>query len=1178
MKGLSVLLQEDPGFNALIEKIEKQHRKIMIYGLSESQRAYVTSAIWDSSQKSQLIITPDSLTARRLWEDLKFFLPGENVYIFPVGEILPYEVAAHSTEITAQRLMVMEKLLSGERAVVIAPVNALFQKLVPSRVFEELSFTVAVGDTLNVRDFSEKLVIMGYERVDMIEGHGHFSIRGGIIDVFPLTADSPYRIELFDDEVDSIRLFDIFSQRSIVKVEKVNIFPAREMILTRQMAEQGRNKIARELDERIKLFQRINKPESGDNLKERISHHLALMEENLYFEGLEMYISYFYDRTNTIMDYFKCGVLTSIYDPERVIEASRLFSTEHEEIYKQLLEKGQILASQSNVYHSSEELLMLLSQNSSLYFSHLPVRIDDFPVDEEMTFASRAMHPFYGKIDLLVDDIKTWRKKGFRIILLAGTEDRGRRFRNNLQDNDIDPLFLKSIPDVIPPGTVVVTEGSVEKGFEFPGVGLVVVSDWEIFGKAKKKKSIKRKADDGIRISTFSELSVGDYVVHVNHGIGRYTGIKTIEIQGNRRDYIGVKYHGGDMLYIPTDQVHLIQKYIGSDDSPPKLNKLGGLEWARVKNRVKESIRDMADDLIKLYAAREAVKGYAFSPDTPWQKEFEDLFPYEETPDQLQAVEEVKRDMERPRPMDRLLCGDVGYGKTEVALRAAFKAVMDGKQVGVLVPTTILAQQHYQTFTERFAGFPVTLGLLSRFKTHREQREVIAGLKTGTVDIVIGTHRLLQKDVKFKNLGLLIVDEEQRFGVAHKERLKQMRKNVDVLTLTATPIPRTLHMALSGIRDMSLIETPPEDRYPVQTYVLEYNDLLVREAILRELARKGQVYYVYNRIDTIDKEAARIASLVPEARIAVAHGQMKESELEQVMLDFYEGKYDILVCTTIIESGLDIPNVNTLIVTHGDKLGLSQLYQLRGRVGRSNRVAYAYITYHKGRRLTEIAQKRLQAIRDFTEFGAGFKIAMRDLEIRGAGNLLGPQQHGHMMAVGYELYCKLLNETIKELRGEVVSEEIEPAVDFQVSAYIDDGYIQLQDQKIEFYKRIAGAGSIEEIYGIEEEMEDRFGDIPENVRNLLEIAVIKIMARELGIISIVQNGDSVTFTTGEFLKNQEDDIKKLVNRYPRRFDLSRGKAMSFTYRAKDAKGYHLLKKVRKILEELKTFNSEGIVV
>jgi len=1153
--------------------------KTIIYGLSDSQRAYITSLISKSTKKSQLIITPDSTSAKKLHEDLNFFLPNCNVYLYPIDEVLPYELAAHSSDITAQRLNVMGKLLLGENCIIIAPVQALFRKLPPPTLFEKLSFSLDFDSQFDIETYSNRLVTMGYERADMVDGMGQFSIRGGIVDIFPLTAENPIRIELFGDEIDSIRIFDVVDQRSITKIERANIFPAKEIIIPEDVAKEGIYKISAELEERIQLYKKLNMTEHIKRLEERVSHHLSLISENIHFNEIALYLSYFFETASTIYDYFQTDVCVSIFDPERIINISREFSLEQEEIYKNLFEEGHILTSQSNIYFSDEDLLLYLSEIVSSYYRKLPGGTEVFSIDKEISFSVKTMHPFYGKINLLIDEIKSWLKANQKIVLLSGTKDRGKRIKEVLGENGLNSVQLDVFPDKFPRGRIFIIEGSIEKGFELPGLGFVIISDWEIFGKTRKKRSIKVQSDESIDIASFADLNEGDYVVHVNHGIGKYLGIKTLEVQDNLKDYLSIRYRGGDMLYIPTDQVNLIQKYIGAaKDKSPRLNKLGGTEWARTKGKVKDSVKEMAEELIKLYAAREAVEGFAFSPDTPWQKEFEDMFPYEETQDQMRSIMDVKKDMEKPKPMDRLICGDVGYGKTEVALRASFKSIMDGKQVGVLVPTTILAQQHYSTFTERFEKFPINIGLLSRFKTPKEQKEIIRGLKLGTVDIVIGTHRLLQKDIKFKNLGLLVVDEEQRFGVSHKESLKTLRQNVDVLTLTATPIPRTLHMALSRIRDMSLIKTPPEDRLPVQTYVLEYNDFIVKEAIRREIVRGGQVYYVHNRVETIGEEALKLSTLIPDAKICVAHGQMNENELEKIMFDFYKGKYDVMVCTTIIESGIDIPNVNTLIITDSDRLGLSTLYQLKGRVGRNSKIAYAYITYKKDKILSEIAQKRLQAIKEFTEFGAGFKIALRDLEIRGAGNLLGSQQHGHMMAVGYDLYSRLLDEAIKEIEGTQIKETIEPTIDFQLSAYIDDNFIQRTDQKVEFYKKIAGATSIKEIYDIEEEIEDIYGDIPEHTRNLLEIAVIKLMAVELGIDSIAQKGEEVIFSVREAPEIKGEALVELAGRYPRRLSFRGQETLGFIYKTRGLKGYALLRRVRKLLDELITFNKEKLIV
>ena len=778
-----------------------------------------------------------------------------------------------------------------------------------------------------------------------------------------------------------------------------------------------------------------------------------------------------------------------------------------------------MLPSQLKNNITNDELSKILTRFVRIGFSLLPKQAEAKPRNI-LNFSAKTMHMFKGRTDLLVTEIKTLLENSFTVVVFASTESRAAKINDMFKNQDIFAKMDDGLPNKIDSGAVIIARGALEAGFELTPVKLAVITDWEIYGQPKRTRIVRAQTQQGTKISHFSDLRPGDYIVHVNHGIGKYIGIKQLEVGGVRKDYLFVQYAGEDKLYVPSDQIGLIQKYLGAEGNAPKLYKLGGTEWHRVKQKVKESVKDLANDLIALYATRDSIPGFKYMPDTVWQSEFEDAFQYEETPDQLKTIEDIKKDMETPRPMDRLLCGDVGYGKTEVAVRAAFKAVMDNKQVAVLVPTTILAQQHYNTFTERFSGYPIQVEMLSRFKSAKEQKEILGKVKKGAVDVIIGTHRLLQSDIGFKELGLVIIDEEQRFGVIHKERLKQLRQTVDVLTLTATPIPRTLHMAMIGVRDMSILESPPEDRFPVQTYVLEFNLEIIADAIRREIDRGGQVYFVHNRVMDIDKTAHLLQDVVPEARIVVAHGQMREDQLERRMLDFIAAKYDILVCTTIIETGLDIPNVNTLIVDEGEKMGLSQLHQLRGRVGRSHRLAYAYFTYKKDKSLTEVAEKRLQAIREFTEFGAGFKIAMRDLEIRGAGNILGPEQHGHMMAVGFDMYCRLLDEAVHELKGSPADQLPEPTLDINLNAFISDRYISDPGTKIEVYKKIMRIENREDSGDLEEELVDRFGDIPEPVTNLICVARIKSLAVKVGVQNITHNKDSINIKFFE-----ESDIK-----------------------------------------------------
>jgi len=835
-------------------------------------------------------------------------------------------------------------------------------------------------------------------------------------------------------------------------------------------------------------------------LHEEIQYEIDRLREQQYFPGMYKYVSLLYPERHTLIDYVDRDTLLVIDEPARLAETAKQLEREEAEWTTSLLQEAKTLPGLdlSKPYES----LLVRAPFTTLYLTLFLRQIPHTQPQNIVNFMCRAMQNFHGQMNLLKAEMERWKKANARVVVLANGKERVERVRRVLGDYEIEePVIL---------------DGNLQYGFELPSVRLVVITEGEMFTqKSRKVRKTDKKIENAERIRSYTELKVGDYIVHVNHGIGKYMGIGTLEIGGIHKDYIHIMYAGGDKLSVPIDQIDLIQKYVGAEDKEPKIYKLGGSDWTRVKNKVRSSVRDIADDLIKLYAERQMTPGYAFSKDTPYQREFESMFPYEETPDQLRAIEEIKRDMEQPRPMDRLLCGDVGYGKTEVAIRAAFKAAMDGKQVAVLVPTTILAHQHYETFRERFSGYPFNIQVLNRFRTPKEQKETIKGLKQGTVDIVIGTHRLLSADVKFKDLGLLIVDEEQRFGVSHKEKLKRLKANVDVLTLTATPIPRTLHMSMLGVRDLSVIETPPENRFPVQTYVVEHSNALVREAIERELARGGQVYYVFNRVQGIIQMAEQISDLVPDARVAVAHGQMSEQELERTILDFLDGEYDVLVSTNIIETGIDIPNVNTLIVHDADKMGLSQLYQLRGRVGRSNRIAYAYFTYQRDKVLSEVAEKRLQAIKEFTELGSGLKIAMRDLAIRGAGNLLGAEQHGFIASVGFDLYSQMLAEEIRKRKAEMQGagpeeqEKIVTQIDLPVDAYLPSDYIYDSVQKIEIYKKVAAIRTLEEADDLHEEIEDRFGDLPQAVLNLLAVARLKVYGAEYGIVSITQKGDDI---------------------------------------------------------------------
>jgi len=1165
------VLRESPEFANIASGLERKTPSQVVLGLGGSMKSYVLSALYRAVPgRPFIVVTYSPQQAGRLGEDLATLLSPAEVMSFPALELWPHEEARESADVLSQRLAVKACLSRGRRALVVVPARAFARRLVPAEVFSEFSLTLKIGERHDRDSLITRFAGMGYERAELVERRGQFSARGDILDVFPPDSASPLRIEFFDDEIDSIREFDPASQRSSREVDHASLAPAREFLVSQNAREAGLARIEAQAAAQCKRLEGLGRVTEARSLRDRTDSALEKLREGLTFDGEDQYAPAFYGRLGTILDYAADPVVV-VDEPARLREAFVGFEAEVREAYATLLEAGRVLPMEVSLFASAEEAMACLGRYQRLEFVLLARGTDISNTDRVRSFSGKPASPYHGKFDLLVKDLKAWRRKKHRVVVVVSTEDRARRFREVMVENGIEATCVPSITDEVKPGNVIVSVGSLESGFELPSLRLVVLTDAELYGAERRKRRLPQAQSAGSRLAAFTDLRPGDYVVHVAHGIGRYMGIKTLEAAGAKRDYLLIQYAGEDRLYVPTDQIGLLQKYIGPEDSPPKLYKLGGTEWSRVKAKVKESVRDMARGLLELYAAREAIRGHAFSPDTPWQKEFEDAFPYEETPDQLNAIAEVKADMEKPRPMDRLLCGDVGYGKTEVAIRAAFKAVMDSKQVAVLVPTTILAQQHFTTFKDRFAGYPVRIAALSRFQSEAEQRDILKELRRGGIDIVIGTHRLLQPDVKFHDLGLVVVDEEQRFGVAHKEFLKELRKSVDVLTLTATPIPRTLHMALTGVRDMSVIETPPEDRFPVRTYVMEHDDTVIREAIVRELARGGQVYYVHNRVQTIDSAAMFLARLVPEARIGVAHGQMPEDRLEEVMLKFMDREYDVLVATTIIENGLDIPNVNTLVVTDADMLGLAQLYQLRGRVGRSNRVAYAYFMYRRDGVLSEVAEKRLSAIREFTDFGSGFKIAMRDLEIRGAGNLLGAEQHGHIAAVGFELYSRLVEEAVKELRGTTAAEEekTEPVIDLGVSAFIGDDYIADLRLKIEMYKKINAASTVDDVNDLEEEMEDRFGPAPEPCRNLLAIARIRAVARDIGVAQVASERDQVVVKLLPASRVSQDQVMEAVRANRGRVYANFGKSPSVRIRRDGLSDEDLLRLVEDTLQRVR---------
>lgn len=1167
-QGIFKPLKEAAEFNSLISGYNRKLTYQLVYGLSGSQNSYIMAALINYFDAPGLIIVPGRSHAQKRLEDLRNFLPDRDVLFYPELEPIPFGSIAQSKELLAQRLIVLEKLIENPKAIVVAPVEALCQQLVPKEVFMRFTLQLVVGKVMPLEEIVTFVVKQGYERVEMVEGPGQFSVRGGIIDIFPQTREHPLRIELFDDEIDSIREFKVDTQRSLKKLQEVVIYPAHEMVVEKEQFSRAAGLIERDLVEHATRLRKLGKLEASAKLRGLTEEVIEKLRNQLFVEGLEYYFSYFYSEGSTLLDYLSRKAFVMMEEPLRQKEYVSIRTKEIMESHTHYLETGLALPRQGRGYVTYEKLQKALRSFHQVGFSVLPKQPAGLKPGNLVNFTGKSIPFFMSKADILVEEIRARRKKGISIVILASTSSRAEKIRDLLKENKVDVFYVSKLTKEVKPGNVIITEGRIEAGFEIDQVKLALITDLEIFGKRKSSKRVAVRQQEGALISHFSDISPGDYVVHVNYGIGRYQGIQKLEVGGITKDYLVILYQGEDKLYVPTDQIGLVQRYMGSEGTAPRLSKMGGQDWNRVKNRVKESVREMAQELLNLYATREKIEGHRYPPDTPWQKEFEDSFPYEETPDQLRAIRDIKSNMESSKPMDRLLCGDVGYGKTEVAVRAAFKAVMDDRQVAVLVPTTILAQQHYNTFVERFNGYPIKVEMLSRFRNAREQSEIIKNLAQGSVDVVIGTHRLVQPDIKFKKLGLLIVDEEQRFGVAHKERMKQIRKNVDVLTLTATPIPRTLHMAMVGVRDMSTLETPPEDRWPVQTYVLEFNWEVIGEAIRREIDRGGQVYFVHNRVTDIDQIASQLTKIVPEARIAIAHGQMREEQLERRMLEFLDGEYDVLVCTTIIETGLDIPNVNTLIVDEADKLGLSQLYQLRGRVGRSHRLAYAYFTYHKDKMLTEIAEKRLQAIREFTEFGSGFKIAMRDLEIRGAGNFLGPEQHGHMMAVGFDMYCRLLEETVKELKGDSIQELPEPTIDLNVDAHISNEYIPDAAMKIETYKKIMQIHEIGESKDVEEEIEDRYGDLPIPVRNLLAIARIKALCTQLRIQGVKQTKDIVAIKFHTSNEVQGPQLAKLAEKYRHRITFAGSQALQINLKVKGYSQEQLMKKLEEMLNYL----------
>ena len=1066
---------------------------VNISGVSESRSALVISNIVKEEGQS-LILTATLARANRLAADLSFFSDKE-IFVLPAEDqvFLRYEAKNHDQLI--ERLKILKALRTNKNCIVIAPVSAAIKKITPHKNFEHSSFKISLGDDIEPELIKETLVKIGYERMELVDGKGKFSVRGGIIDIFTPDSENPYRIELFDTEVDSIRIFDIDTQRSLENLKSIEVYPAEQMLLEKDIFNRAAERLHKEYTAQVKRLLKKGDDylEAADHLEKRRDELCEYIRNVSNLQLLENYLHYFYDETEYLWDYMDNGII-AIDDPDRICEFLDSRSAEIKSDFDIFLERGQVIPKDIELASGKEDFLKIYQQPSVYVLTPFTKAIKGVDALAEVHhIQSSQMVAFNGRMDVLETELKSFTKKGYDITIVASTKER----LENLRE------FAERIGLT---GKIHFAEGNLSAGLDLPKEKICYISDNDIFtGHKSSKRHKKKKKTKSEQIQSFADMRSGDYVVHENHGIGKFLGIEQLTVQGDKKDYLKIKYAGNDMLYVPVEQMDIVQKYIGSDGITPKVNKLSGGEWKATKAKAKAAIAVMAKDLLDLYAKRKMKKGHAFGEDTVWQREFEDAFPYTETDDQLRAVEEIKEDMERPVAMDRLLCGDVGFGKTEVAARALFKCVSEGKQAAVLVPTTILANQHYYTLKERFEQFPIKVEMLSRFRSEKQQEKIIDDLSKGKVDLIVGTHRLISKDVKYKDLGLLVIDEEQRFGVAHKEKLKQMKENIDVLTLSATPIPRTLNMSLTGIKDMSLIEEAPEERYPVQTYVLEQDDMILKEIITRELDRGGQVFVVYNRVRGINKIADTIRELVPEAKVVVGHGQMNEHALEDVMLSFIDGENNVLVATTIIESGIDISNANTMIIIDADKYGLSQLYQLRGRVGRSNRMAYAYLMYQKDKVLTEVAEKRLKAIKEFTEFGAGFKIAMRDLEIRGAGNLLGSEQSGHMMNIGYELYCKLVDDAIRALQGEIVSENKEEiSIELMATANIPNWYIENETLKLQMYKKIANIRTEADADEVIDEFLDRFGDVPRETLNLIRISRIRSLAEDLSVVRIYE--------------------------------------------------------------------------
>lgn len=1141
-----------------------QGKSCQVTGCGDSQLAHFITGL-SNGYKQKVIVTFSALRAKEVYEDMKGFT--NDVVIYPSKDFIFFSADVHGNFILQQRLEFIRKIVEDKPFTVILTADAFMDKIQPFQKIKDNCIEIAEGSLIELDALKTKLVKMGYEAVEQIDSPGQFAVRGSILDIYTLTDEVPYRIDFWDNEVDIIKSFEIENQRSIENLERIQIYPATEYFFDSEALKSGAEKIKIELNKAVQKFRKNFNTEEAHRLEMTVGEFLTNVDINPFHVAFDSYVNYFFDDLVSLMDYFDEPIFF-IDEPKRVVEQLNAVEAEFRASMSNRLEKGYVLAGQTDILWNKDTILEYINSKRKVVLTAIAQKVSFFHTEEFVEVDTKNISPYNSKFEMLVEDLNRYKVQKYSVLLVTSSTTRGMRLAEDLREFGLSAFFEKDTERQVKSGEVMIVKGRLRKGFMYPMIKFVAISDTDIFGERKKKKR-RKHGYSGTNISSFSDLSVGDYVVHENHGLGIYRGIEKVEVDHVVKDYIKIEYAGGSSLYILATQLDMIQKYADSEAKPPKLNKLGGQEWHKTKTKVKKAVAEIARELVELYAVRQNGEGYMFSPDTEWQKEFEEMFPFEETDDQLSAINEVKKDMESSKIMDRLICGDVGFGKTEIAIRAAFKAIQDNKQVAYLVPTTVLAQQHYKTFKQRFKDFPVRVEMLSRFRTKSNIDQNIRDLKKGYVDIVIGTHRLLSKDVKFKDLGLLIIDEEQRFGVKHKEQIKELKNTVDVITLTATPIPRTLHMSLIGIRDMCVMEEPPQDRMPIQTFVMEYNEEIARDAINRELVRGGQVYFVHNRVQDIADMAVTVQNMVPEANVAFAHGQMSERQLEEIMYDFVNGDIDVLVSTTIIETGLDISNANTIIIHNAERMGLSQLYQLRGRVGRSNRMAYAFLMYSRNKMLTEVAEKRLGAIRDFTELGSGVKIAMRDLEIRGTGNLLGAQQSGHLEAVGYDLYCKMLNQAIEVLKGQTPKDEFETKVDLLCDAFVPPSYIKNESLKMDIYKRIAGIETKEEYEDMQDELLDRFGDIPSQVENLLQVVMLKAAAHEAYITEISGTKDRLKVMMWSEAKIDVERIPILVREYKGRLKFVAGDTPHFIYSPKPSDD-NVIERAKKLVESMST--------